>query len=244
MRLLPPSARGSNDKKNMENLKEIWKQIRLVLKSHPWHGVGIGASYPSLVTAYIEIVPSDTVKYEIDKVSGFLKVDRPQKYSNVCPTPYGFIPQTFCGTKVAELCMERTGKKDIKGDNDPLDICVLTEKVISHSDILLQAIPIGGLSMIDESEADDKIIAVMKNDGIFGHWKDIKDCPDTLIERMKHYFLTYKDVPGSRKPRECEITGVYGKEMAHEVINKSHEDYLDKFPDLDELLRMDNKRQT
>lgn len=226
----------------MENLENIWKQIRLVLKSHPWHGVRIGDNNPAVVTTYIEIVPTDTVKYEIEKESGFLKVDRPQKYSNVCPTPYGFIPQTLCGKRVAELCMKRTGKKDIKGDNDPLDICVLTEKEISHSDILLQAIPIGGLALIDGNEADDKIIAVMQGDGIFGKWKDISDCPDTLIERMKHYFLTYKDVPGATEVRKCEITDVYGKEVAHEIIRKSNEDYLEKFPDLDHLLRLNNER--
>jgi inorganic pyrophosphatase len=212
----------------MENLEKIWKQIRLVLKSHPWHGVRIGDNYPAVVTTYIEIVPTDTVKYEIEKESGFLKVDRPQKYSNVSPTPYGFIPQTLCGRRVAELCMDRTGKKNIKGDNDPLDICVLTEKEISHSDILLQAVPIGGLSLIDGNEADDKIIAVMRDDGIFGQWK--------------HYFLTYKDVPGTAEARKCEITGVYGREVAHNIIKKSNEDYLEKFPDLDNLLRMSNER--
>ena len=78
-----------------KNLVDIWKQIRLILKSHPWHGVPIGDDSPGIVTTYIEIVPTDTVKYEIEKNSGYLKVDRPQKYSNVCPTPYGFVPQTL-----------------------------------------------------------------------------------------------------------------------------------------------------
>lgn len=224
-----------------ENLEEIWAQIRLVLKSHPWHGVLIGNSMPLVVNTYIEIVPTDTVKYEIDKNSGYLKVDRPQKYSNVCPTPYGFIPQTFCGEKVAAFCMEKTGRKGIKGDGDPLDICVLTEKEITHSDIFLKAVPIGGLRMIDGNEADDKIMAVMEGDGIFGHWKDIADAPSSLTDRLKHYFLTYKDAPGADH-RNCEITHVYGKEEAHEIIRRSYDDYLETYADLDKLLRMKNDR--
>ena len=78
-------------------------------RPHPWHGVDIGAHAPERLTVYVEIVPTDTVKYEIDKASGYLKVDRPQKFSNVCPTLYGFIPQTYCGERVGALCSERTG---------------------------------------------------------------------------------------------------------------------------------------
>jgi inorganic pyrophosphatase len=226
-----------------ENLEDIWAQIRMVLKSHPWHGVLIGANYPNVVTTYIEIVPTDTVKYEIEKNSGYLKVDRPQKYSNICPTPYGFIPQTFCGEKVAQFCMEKTGRTGIKGDGDPLDICVLTEKEITHSDILLRAVPIGGLRMIDGNEADDKIIAVMQDDGLFGHWESITDAPQMLIERLKHYFLTYKDAPGNTT-RTVEITHVFGKEEAHEIIKRSYEDYLSIYADLDRLLRMNQERNT
>jgi len=81
------------EKEEFKTLEQIWKSIRLILKSHPWHGIEIGKRSPAIVNSYIEIVPTDTVKYEIDKASGYLKVDRPQKYSNICPTPYGFIPQ-------------------------------------------------------------------------------------------------------------------------------------------------------
>lgn len=220
---------------NDKYLEEIWGKIRLLMKSHPWHGVPIGKEFPKIVTTYIEIVPTDTVKYEIEKQSGFLKVDRPQKYSNICPTPYGFIPQTLCSVNVADYCMERTGRKEIIGDNDPLDICVITEKVLNHSNILLQAIPIGGLRMIDNKEADDKIIAIMKDDAIFSRWKDIADCSDSFVERLKHYFLTYKDAPGSEGKR-CEIVNVYGREEAYKVIDASHKDYLNKYSDLSNLL--------
>ena len=207
----------------------------MIFKAHPWHGIGIGENSPDIVTTYIEIVPSDTVKYEIDKLTGILKVDRPQKFSNICPTLYGFIPQTFCAENVAELCQIKTGRKDIVGDADPLDICVLTEKVITHGDILLQAVPIGGLRMIDDGEADDKIIAVLKNDGVYGNWKDINDCPVSLITSLKHYFLTYKDTPENQQ-RNCEITDVYGKAEAHDVIKRSHQDYHKKYGDLEDML--------
>jgi inorganic pyrophosphatase len=221
------------------DLEEIWSKIRLLMMSHPWHGVPIGKQSPSIVTAYVEIVPTDTVKYEIEKNSGFLKVDRPQKYSNICPTPYGFIPQTLCDTGVADYCMSKTGRASIIGDGDPLDICVVTEKPLNHSRILLQAIPVGGFRLIDNNEADDKIIAVMKNDAIFSEWKDIGDCSQSFIDRLKHYFLTYKDAPGSQGKR-CEIERVYGREEAYEVINAASKDYLAKYGDLNNLLNRED----
>lgn len=202
-----------------------------LFRAHPWHGVSIGDHAPELVTAYIEIVPSDTVKYELDKPTGHMKVDRPQKFSNVYPTLYGLLPQTYCGERIAELCMDKASRKGIIGDGDPLDICVLAEKSITHGDILLPVTPIGGLRMIDGNEADDKIIAVMKGDAIYGHVKDIYECPPALIDRLKHYFLTYKDAPGARK-RETEITHVYGRDEAYEVIERSMADYDEKYGEL------------
>jgi inorganic pyrophosphatase len=131
----------------------IGRLMGLRYKSHPWHGVFLGKDAPVEVTAFIEVVPTDTVKYEIDKDSGYLRVDRPQKFSNVVPALYGFIPQTFCGNLVGEYCNEKTGRKDIKGDGDPIDICVLTEKTLSHGDLLVNARPIGGFRMIDGNQA-------------------------------------------------------------------------------------------
>jgi len=145
-------------------------------RAHPWHGVELGPEAPAAVTAYIEIVPTDTVKYELDKATGLLKVDRPQRYSNVCPSLYGFLPRTLCAERVAAYCGERTGREGIVGDGDPMDVCVLTEKSIGHGDLLVQAIPIGGLRMLDASEADDKIIAVMRDDALYGHLTDISQC--------------------------------------------------------------------
>ena len=212
----------------------IGKLMGLRYKSHPWHGVEIGADAPGIVTTFIEMVPTDTVKYEVDKVSGYLKIDRPQKYSNVVPALYGFIPQTYAGKKVAEYCMQQTGKEAIAGDGDPIDICVLTEKAITHGDILAVARPIGGFRMIDQGQADDKIIAVLRNDAVYSSYKDITDCPPIIIERLKHYFLTYKDLPGNK--RDCEITHTYNAEEAQEVIMRSMDDYIERFNSLESIL--------
>jgi inorganic pyrophosphatase len=216
---------------NKEPQESLWSLMGLLFKAHPWHGVPIGEQMPERLTVYIEIVPTDTVKYEIDKATGILKVDRPQQFSNVCPALYGFVPQTYCGDRVAALCAERTGRAQITGDADPLDICVLTEKVISHGDILLQAIPIGGFRMLDGAEADDKIIAVMAGDAAFGDWQDLHDCPPALLKRLQHYFLTYKMDPGTSS-NACEITHVYDRREAHEVIQRSYDDYLAHFGDV------------
>ena len=90
----------------------IVRLMGLRYKSHPWHGLDIGTDAPNVVTAFIEMVPTDTVKYELDKVSGYIKIDRPQKYSNVVPALYGFLPQTYCGDLVAEYCMAQTERTD------------------------------------------------------------------------------------------------------------------------------------
>lgn len=212
----------------------IGRLMGLRYKSHPWHGVEIGPDAPEVLTCFIEMVPTDTVKYEVDKVSGYLRLDRPQKYSNVVPALYGFIPQTFCSTRVAEFCNEKTGRTDIKGDRDPLDICVLTEKAITHGDILVRVRPIGGFRMIDGNEADDKIVAVLDNDAVYGNYSDISDCAPLVVDRLKHYFLTYKDLPG--RESKVEITHVFGIEEAHEVIRRSMDDYHHKFDNLDAFL--------
>ena len=194
-----------------------------LFRSHPWHGIDIGPNAPFVVMTYVEMVPTDTVKYEMDKVSGYLRLDRPQRYSNVVPALYGFVPRTLTGERVADLCMERSGIRDIKGDGDAMDICILTEKDIAHGDILVRARPIGGFRMIDGNEADDKIIGVLDNDAVYGEYQDISDCPPIAIDRLKHYFLTYKDLPGEK--RHVTITEVYGREEAFEVIRRSMADY-------------------
>lgn len=199
-------------------------------RAHPWHGVELGPDASGVLTAYIEIVPTDTVKYEIDKGTGLLKVDRPQRFSNVCPSLYGFLPRTLCAERVGAYCDERTGRSGIAGDGDPMDVCVLTEKTIGHGDLLVHAIPIGGLRMIDDNEADDKIIAVMQGDAVYGGMTDISQCPSSVIDRLRHYFLTYKQDPSAPEaPHTVEITHIYGREEAYEVIRRSQADYVSAF---------------
>lgn len=202
---------------------------RNFFKAHPWHGIQIGTQMPELVTAFIEIVPTDTVKYEIDKETGYLKIDRPQKFSNIVPALYGFLPQTYCADGIAELARKYSGKDIAHGDGDPLDILVLSERAITHGDILCQAIPIGGIRMIDKGEADDKIIAVLKDDPIYGKWRDISDAPKDIVQRLRHYFWTYKMLPGETSTHAVDIDDVYGREIAHEVIRQSREDYRKNF---------------
>lgn len=197
-------------------------------RSHPWHGLSLGDHAPEIVNCYIEMVPTDTVKYELDKETGILKVDRPQKYSSLCPCLYGFLPQTYSGPLTADHCMIKTGLKNIAGDGDPMDICVLTEKVIPRGDIILRARPIGGFRLLDGNEADDKIISVMIDDFVYEKFKEIKDCPESLVERLRHYFLTYKDSPGRSESR-VKITHIYDSKEAYEVINLSRQDYRNLF---------------
>ncbi|HOE65181.1 MAG TPA: inorganic pyrophosphatase [Candidatus Hydrogenedentes bacterium] len=208
-----------------------WSMLCALFKAHPWHGVSIGGEAPDRLTAYIEMVPADSVKYELDKDSGLLRIDRPQRYSNVCPVLYGFVPQTYCGDVFAAHCAEFETRAPLQGDGDPLDICVLTERTINQGDILLRAIPIGGLRMLDGNDCDDKIIAVLDGDPSYGQWRDVGDCPTPLLDRLRHYFLTYKQSP-DQKRRDTEITRVYGRDEAHDVIRHCQQDYLGAFADV------------
>ncbi|MEO8436171.1 MAG: inorganic pyrophosphatase [Pyrinomonadaceae bacterium] len=204
------------------------RPAKSLLQAHPWHGISPGQNAPESVNAFIEIVPTDVVKYELDKASGHLKIDRPQRFSSLCPAPYGFIPQTLCGDEVGLLCGARAGLDQVKGDGDPMDICVLTEKSLAHGNFLMTARPIGGLLMIDGNEADDKIIAVLESDLAYGQFQDISDCPQTLIDRLRHYFLSYKQLPQDA-PRRVDIVEVYNREAAMEVINTSLRDYQNQY---------------
>lgn len=206
-----------------------------LFKPHPWHGVPLGDEAPERVHAFIEIVPTDTVKYELHKDTGYLTVDRPQEFSNVVPCLYGFLPQTYCGERVAALCRARTGRDGIVGDGDPMDVCVLSEKFFSHGDVFLRAVPIGGFRMIDDDEADDKVVAVLEGDATYGGYRELADLPEPLVERLKHYFLTYKHAPEAVE-REVEIPHVYHRREAYEVIERSREDYRELYGDLPDRL--------
>jgi inorganic pyrophosphatase len=215
------------------NTNALLEVMKVMFKPHPWHGISMGERAPEIITCFIEIVPTDSVKYEIEKTSGYLKVDRPQRYSSFSPCLYGLVPRTYCGTRVAAFSAEMANRNAIEGDQDPLDVCVFTEKTIPHGDLLLEAIPIGGLCLLDGNEADDKIIAVLKDDAVFGSIRDISEFSEGLVQRLIHYFLTYKQMPGGSAT--CEVTHVYGREQAHHVILESKADYDERFADLSGL---------
>ena len=211
------------------------KLFHTLFQSHPWHGVSPGDP-AGVINAFIEIVPTDTVKYELDKTTGHLCIDRPQRYSSQPPTLYGFIPQTYCGKTVGERGAERGGPPGMKGDGDPIDICVLTEKAIAGGNFLLRARPIGGLRMFDGEEADDKIVAVLVDDISYGNLHDIADCPPGIVDRLRHYFLSYKQLPGNA-PRAVRIAEVYDRVEAVEMIRRSMTDYRASYGAPEERLR-------
>lgn len=204
------------------------KPPRPLQQAHPWHGIASGEEAPSLVTVYVEMVPTDTVKYEVDKVSGHLRLDRPQQFSSLCPAPYGFIPQTLCAERVGAFAASKTGRTGVRGDGDPMDVCVLTERSINQGGVLVSARPIGGFRMFDGNEADDKIVAVLEGDAAFGSLTTLSECPSALVARLRHYFLTYKDMPGAAT-RRTEITHAYEVAEALEVISLSLKDYQASF---------------
>ncbi|BAW80717.1 inorganic pyrophosphatase [Candidatus Nitrosoglobus terrae] len=193
-------------------------------RPHPWHGLEVGSYPPERVQAYIEISPFDPIKYEVDKATGYLRVDRPQHGSSLPPASYGFIPRTLCGDQVASLCSE-AGEG---GDEDPLDICVLSGRPINRSEVILNARVVGGLQTIDQGEVDDKIIAVLESDDFFNTAKDISDIPAILIDRLSHYFSTYKIVADNPSP--VLVKKIYNAQHAFQVVSAAMKDYLAEFP--------------
>jgi inorganic pyrophosphatase len=202
-------------------------QTPLAYRPHPWHGLDCGSRFPEIVRAYIEIAPTDGVKYEIDKHSGYLKVDRPQRFSSFCPTLYGFVPRTYCGTRVASHVVDGAPAVE-RGDGDPLDICVLTDRPISRGEIVLDARPIGGLRMVERGEADDKIIAVLLDDPAYGELADISQVPRGVVDRLRHYFLTYKAIPGEAV-NSISVDPVYGAMEARAILQAARADYDAEF---------------
>jgi inorganic pyrophosphatase len=191
-------------------------------RPHPWHGLEVGKNPPNIVHAYIEITPFDLIKYEIDKTTGYLRVDRPQRTSSTPPALYGFIPRTYCDRHVAALSSTAE-----RGDGDPLDICVLSERPINRSEVILNARVVGGLDVNDGGEADDKIIAVLENDNVWGKAENISDLPPILIERLRHYFATYKMVAG--EPSALVVERLYDREHALLVIEAAMRDYQEEY---------------
>ena len=149
-------------------------------------------------------------------------MDRAQRTSSLPPSIYGFIPQTYAGPSVAALMEGASG-----GDLDPLDICVLSERPIGKSEVILNARVVGGLRMIDGGEADDKIIAVLHNDDVWGGVREIENLPPVLVERLRHYFSTYKTLPGEAPT--VSVGEAYSRAHALKVIQAALADYTEEY---------------
>lgn len=191
-------------------------------RPHPWHGLTVGPNPPKIVHAYIELTTFDLVKYEIDKETGYLRVDRPQRTSSQPPTLYGFVPRTYCGENVNKLA-----KGGERSDGDPLDICVVSERPINRSEVILTSRVVGGMQMLDRGEVDDKIIAVLVNDNFWGDINSIDELPSNLVNRIQHYFSTYKNLPNM--PPQTSIESVYDVKHALKVVEAAMLDYEQVF---------------
>jgi inorganic pyrophosphatase len=145
----------------------------MITVSHPWHGVHYGDNAPRIVNAVIEIPQGSRAKYEIDKESGLLRLDRIIYSSFYYPCNYGFIPQTY------------------GGDRDPLDILVITSQPVQAM-CLMEAKVVGVMQMIDSGDADDKIIAVAANDPSVKHYNNMEELPKHFFDELRHFFEEYK----------------------------------------------------
>ena len=191
-------------------------------RPHPWHGLEVGPNPPEVVTAYIEITPFDVVKYEVEKRTGYLKVDRPQRGSSSPPELYGLIPRTYCAARVAALSPETD-----KADGDPLDICVISERPIDRAEVMLTARVVGGIRMLDTGEADDKIVAILDEDAVLSDVDDLDGLPPRIVDRLVHYFLTYKVLPGEEN--QVSVPEVYDRKHAFAVVEAAMDDYAETF---------------
>jgi inorganic pyrophosphatase len=172
------------------------------MMTNPWHSVSPGSQVPHSVNAIIEIPKGCRAKYELDKESGLLKLDRVLYSSVYYPANYGFIPQSYCD------------------DHDPLDILILSQ-IECVPMCIIEAKVIGVMQMVDGGEADDKIIAVAANDMSVNHINDISELPPHFIDEMRHFFEEYKKL----EKKTVVVEEFQNKEKAEEIIMKSFEDY-------------------
>ncbi|HEU4365527.1 MAG TPA: inorganic diphosphatase, partial [Candidatus Krumholzibacteria bacterium] len=136
---------------------------------------------------------------------------------------YGFVPRTYAGARVGRLMPGASS-----GDGDPLDICVLSERLVAKSEVLVAARVVGGIPMLDDGHADDKIVAVLENDPLWDGFENLADIPGPYVDRLTHYFATYRMFPG--RPATASVGTPYGREHAEAVIRAALDDYRDTFP--------------
>lgn len=172
------------------------------MMTNPWHSVSTGSQSPHIVNAIIEIPKGCRAKYELDKESGLLKLDRVLYSSVYYPANYGFIPQTYCD------------------DHDPLDILILSQVDVVPM-CIMEAKVIGVMQMVDGGEADDKIIAVAANDMSVNYINDISELPPHFIAEMRHFFEEYKKLEN----KTVIVEEFQDKRKAEQIILDSIEGY-------------------
>ena len=174
--------------------------------AHAWHDVPIGDDAPETFNVVIEIPQGSKVKYELDKQTGLLRVDRVLYSSVIYPSNYGFIPQTY------------------GDDNDPLDVLVMMQEPVLPLS-LLHVRPIGMMHMIDQGQADEKIICVHLDDPAFNSYYHIWELPDHRLLEVRRFFLDYKLL----EEKEVEVQDFQGPDKARAVVKKAMERYVEEF---------------
>jgi inorganic pyrophosphatase len=194
------------DKLYLPHYNQEYRKFVYMNNNHPWHAVSTGKNAPVVVTSIIEIPAGSKAKYEFDKETGLLRLDRVLYSSVHYPANYGFIPQTYCD------------------DKDPLDLIVLSQVPLVPS-CLVEAKVIGAIQMIDQGEHDDKIIAVAANDMSVSHHQDISCLPDHLLLELRGFFEDYKKL----EHKTVSVDKIVGREEAYRIIRESIQLYKDTF---------------
>ena len=172
-------------------------------RPHPWHGLEAGPNPPEVLNAFIEITPFDLMKYEVDKVSGYLRVDRPQRSSSQHPALYGFVPRTYCGPRVAKLARREAGRRRSARHLRAQRACHRAQR--NH-----RALP------RHRRPADDRRRRGGRQDHqrprqrqrVGRRARTLSDVPPVLVDRLEHYFETYKLMPGEKK-RGAHFQGLW-----------------------------------
>ena len=173
---------------------------------NPWHDIDPRNAAPELLDCVIEIPRGGRLKYELDKNTGLLRLDRVLFSAVFYPANYGFIPRTYCD------------------DKDPLDILVLGQEPVMPL-CILTARPIGVMQMVDQDEEDDKIIAVHEHDPAYHHLRDISELPDHTLQELQRFFEDYKAL----ELKQVRIERFKNREGAQKIIDKAFELYQETF---------------
>lgn len=173
---------------------------------HPWHAISYGDQTPSHVNTIIEITQGSKTKYELDKETGFLRLDRILSTDLAYPFHYGYIPQTYCE------------------DNDPLDaVIICSERLVPLSIVEIKVL--GAIEMVDQGEQDDKIIGIIPSDPLLKHVEDITELNQEILDSIKHFFQEYK----KREGKHVEVRGFVGNYQAQDLIKQSIDLYKKTF---------------